>query len=332
MTSTAGPHSRRQHWPVLKRLLSRLYLGVVVGLIALLAWHLDWTAVRAAIADLTLPVMLAATALAAASHLAYSLFDLIGRRYTGHPLPTGRVMAITFVSYVGTLNLGALIGAIGLRQRLYAHHGLSLSAMAQVFAVSIVTNWLGYLLLLGAVFAGPTYTRLREAVTGNDLANEALVIGLPSWPTPAWGGMLGVAALGIVCLYHLLCLWRSGATIQWRAAQLRTPDIILALSQTALSATSWLVNAGIIFVLLAGEVSFDRVLLASLVAAFIGLVTHIPAGVGVLEATYIVLLAGLVPVETIIATLLAYRFLFYLAPIPLAGLLWWRLEQPLRET
>ena len=39
------------------------------------------------------PVLVQALALAAASHLLYSCFDLIGRRYTGHSLATPTVMA-----------------------------------------------------------------------------------------------------------------------------------------------------------------------------------------------------------------------------------------------
>ena len=56
-----------------------------------------------------------------------------------------------------------------------------------------------------------------------------------------------------------------------------------------------------------------------LVSSIAGVIVHIPAGIGVLEAVFIALLAGEHTSKgTIIAALLAYRVLYYFIPLLLA--------------
>lgn len=75
----------------------------------------------------------------------------------------------------------------------------------------------------------------------------------------------------------------------------------------------------IIWLLLGQGVDYFFVLGVLLVSSIAGVIVHIPAGIGVLEAVFIALLAG---EETsqglIIAALLAYRVLYYFIPLLLA--------------
>ena len=57
--------------------------------------------------------LLPAALLAAASYAVYSCYDLLSRHYTGHDLPTRRVICTTFISYAFNLNLGSLVGGLG---------------------------------------------------------------------------------------------------------------------------------------------------------------------------------------------------------------------------
>lgn len=299
-------------WPRLKRGLGVIYLLMVLVLLVNLALALDWSAVLAALSSVPPVTIAGAALLSVLSHLAYSAFDLTGRLYTGHLVSTRRVMAITFVSYIGTLNLGSLIGAIGVRQRLYSRCGLSLKTIAQVISVSVLTNWLGYLLLGAILLIGPSYSELAGG----------------SFPSVFVVRVFGIALLIGLLAYLLLCSRPAVRSLRLGSVSLALPGLRLALAQFAVSAASWLFNALIIYQLLQGSVRFDLVLLASLAAAVIGLITHIPAGIGVLEGTFVLLLAGQVSAETLIAVLLAYRALFYLLPLPVAAILWLRLESP----
>jgi uncharacterized membrane protein YbhN (UPF0104 family) len=54
-------------------------------------------------------------------------------------------------------------------------------------------------------------------------------------------------------------------------------------------------------------------------ASIVGVVTPIPAGLGLLEAVFLALLSGRLPQHTVLGAVLAYRALYYL--VPLAGAL-----------
>jgi len=55
-------------------------------------------------------------------------------------------------------------------------------------------------------------------------------------------------------------------------------------------------------------------------------ITHVPAGLGVLEAVFVALLGGQASQAELIAALLAYRALYYLVPLGVAALVLFRLE------
>ena len=55
-----------------------------------------------------------------------------------------------------------------------------------------------------------------------------------------------------------------------------------------------------------------------LIAAVAGVITHVPAGLGVLEAVFVALLSHQVPKGELLGALLAYRAVYYLGPLVLA--------------
>src|SRR4051794_36014744 len=114
----------RPWWPWARRILTLIFFAAVLALLVRFARTVDWDDVLASLLDLPRPALLAAIGFAMASHLLYSCFDLIGRRYTGHELATRKVMAVNFISYAFNLNLGSLVGGIAFRYRLYSRLGL----------------------------------------------------------------------------------------------------------------------------------------------------------------------------------------------------------------
>ena len=73
-------------------------------------------------------------------------------------------------------------------------------------------------------------------------------------------------------------------------------------------------------------IRFDVLLAVSLLAAVAGLILHVPAGIGVLEGVFVLMLGAQLAPETLIAALLVYRAVFYLLPLPVAGMLWFLIE------
>jgi glycosyltransferase 2 family protein len=92
----------------------------------------------------------------------------------------------------------------------------------------------------------------------------------------------------------------------------------MALAQIAISTLNWLLIAAIVFLLLEGALPYPTVLATLLIAAVAGVLTHVPAGLGVLEAVFVTLLSSQLPAAEILAGLLAYRGIYYLAPLAIA--------------
>src|SRR5688572_4723195 len=146
--------SRNSHrWARVGRWIMAAFVVAVVVLLVRYARNVEWGEVAAAVGAYEAGTVVIAAALAALSFALYGSYDLAARAYVGHRLTTWRVLLIAFVSYAFNLNLGALVGGAGFRVRLYSRSGLRLADIGRVIAFSVATNWLGYVLLAGAVFA-----------------------------------------------------------------------------------------------------------------------------------------------------------------------------------
>ncbi len=290
--------------PVLRWLLRIAWWLFPVVLLVLLvraARAIDWNGVLAAIAGLDAATLAGAAALTMASYVAYACYDLAARRYAHHVLPVSRTLLIAGIAYALALNVGALIGGTGARFRLYSHAGLGLPTITRVVAFSTSTNWLGYLLLAGALFA-----------SGGVVLPERFAAAARMLPWAGWA-MLATAAAYLVACHRL-----HGRMFHVRGHHFRFPSPPLALAQFGLAALNWSLMAAILYVLLPAAVDYPIVLGALLVSAVATAGAHIPGGIGVLEAVFVAVLAGRVPATTVLAALLVYRALYYLLPLVVA--------------
>jgi uncharacterized membrane protein YbhN (UPF0104 family) len=80
------------------------------------------------------------------------------------------------------------------------------------------------------------------------------------------------------------------------------------------------------YILLDARVAFPVVVEVLLVAAIAGVITHVPAGLGVLEAVFLALLSHQVPKNELLGALLMYRAIYYLAPLAIATALYLLVE------
>jgi len=291
--------SRR--WRRIGRIAFAVFLVAVAVLLVRQARSVDWGQVRASLAGYDAATLAAAAALALASYGLYACYDLAARRYAGHGVGTGRVVAIALASYAFNLNLGALIGGAGFRYRLYLQAGVGAADVGRVLGFSVTTNWLGYALVAGVLFS-------------------ARAVPLPrGWEL----GMDGLQALGVALL--LACAAYLGACVRWhgrawrvRGHEVRLPRPGLAVLQFALAGGNWLLIAAIHWLLLRGAADYPAVVGVTLLAAVAAAITHIPAGVGALETVFLALLGGDIGKPALLGALLVYRALYYLGPLLLA--------------
>ncbi|CGV41318.1 phospholipase [Salmonella enterica subsp. enterica serovar Typhi] len=226
----------------------------------------------------------------------------VGARLLYNYLAKRQVMLVSFVCYAFNLTLSTWVGGIGMRYRLYSRLGLPGSTITRIFSLSITTNWLGYILLGGIIF---TFG----------------VVQLPDHWYIDEGTLriLGIVLLLIIAVYLWFCAFAKRRHMTIKGQKLVLPSWKFALAQMAISSANWMAMGAIIWLLMGQDVNYFFVLGVLLVSSIAGVIVHIPAGIGVLEAVFLALLAGEHTSQgTIIAALLAYRVLYYFIPLLLA--------------
>ncbi len=298
--STTSP-TRRPWWPWVKRIGTWVFFALIAWLLVKQARGIDWDDVLDAFSKLPATTLAMAACLAASSFVLYSTFDLLGRRMTGHPLGAAKVMGVTFVSYAFNLNLGSLVGGVAFRYRLYSRLGLDNPTITRVLGFSMLTNWFGYLVVAGAAFC-------------------FWPLDLPAdWKIDNGGlRVLGAVLLVLAAGYLALCAFASDKTWHIRGHAFQPPPLRMALLQMLMSCANWCLMGGVVWLLLQQKVAYPEVLAVLLVGAVAGVITHVPAGLGVLEAVFVALLSHKLPQGQILAALIGYRALYYLLPLAVA--------------
>ena len=284
-----------------KRVLTVAFLILIPVLLYQLARNLDWNEVRQSLLAYKPGTLVVGLAIAVCSYLTFASYDLLARAYTGHHLPARQVLPVAFVCYAFNLNFTTWVGGVALRYRLYGRLGLDTPTITRILTLGLLTNWMGYMLLAGSVFA-------------------LGLVELPgNWAVGTTGlRLIGVLLLAITAAYLLACGLAKKRTWRWREHEVTLPTLRLALCQVALGASNWALMALLIYWLLPGDAFYPAILGILLISCVAGVVAHIPAGLGVLEAVFLALLHGQMAQGTLVAALLSYRTLYYLIPLVVA--------------
>ncbi|NDJ58376.1 UPF0104 family protein [Enterobacteriaceae bacterium 4M9] len=298
----------KKRWRRINKILTLLFLSAVVVLMVIYARKINWEEVWDVIHNYNRTALYGACALVALSYLIYGCYDLMARAWCGHHIAKRQVMMVATICYAFNLTLSTWIGGIGMRYRLYSRLGLKSSVITRIFSLSITTNWLGYILLGGILFTfGMVPLPAHWYVDENTLR------------------LLGIVLLVSIAVYLWMCAYAKKRSVTVRGHTLELPGWRFAMLQLVISSANWMVMAAIIWLLMGREAHYFFVLGVLLVSSIAGVIVHIPAGIGVLEAVFIALLAGEhVPQGKLIAALLAYRVLYFFIPLLLAtlGYLW----------
>ncbi len=289
----------------LPRRLFRLALGLTVGGVALWALHhalgeYRYADVVAGLRGVPSASLLLSLGLVTLGYLILGGYDRLASRYAGRPLDRGRSHLVAFLAYAVGNNTGfANLGTSSIRLRMYAQWGYSGLEIGSIIAFCGLTFWLGYLTLGGAVFlAAP-----------------------PPLPSGLWlpGGStrpLGALFLLLVAAYLVACLARR-APIRIGALEFAAPGR-LALPQILLATIDWTVAGSALYVLLPehANLPLPQFLGIFLLAQVAALLSHVPAGLGVLESALVLLLAAPErPPAAVLGTVLVYRVLYYFVPL-----------------
>jgi uncharacterized membrane protein YbhN (UPF0104 family) len=286
-------------------------LAIALGFFAVVAWllgdelrALDPREIQAVLRELSPARLAIALGLTALCYAVLASYDRLASRLLRVRLPRARAYAIAFVSYAFNFNLGATVGAVGFRYRLYSRANVGTARIGAILACSIATNWCGCLAVLGALLVADP---------------SALDFG---WGLPAVAGRaLGFAALLPVAGY-LAAAWLRRAPIRIRGTEHPMPGPRFALAQIALGSAYWLLVPLIVYLLRppGTAIGYSQIAVAYGIAAVGGIIVRVPAGLGVVEAVFLEIFRGRVGGGTVLGMLIAWRALFLLAPLAIAAI------------
>ena len=246
---------------------------------------------------------LLALGLTAICYLALSLYDHLALRFTGHKLSLGKVTAASFVAHAYSNSIGLVNLAGGtVRYRFYSAWGISATDVAKIVAVQVSSTYLGFMLVCGLAFA---------------------IAPPPIPPGFALPLAVGTRALGFVLIAaistYAIFIWKFDRPIKVFRWTLTLPAGKTFLFQMAVSCLDWALTGTVLYALLPQQFAsgYGAFLGIYLMAQLIAAASHVPGGIGVLEAVVIFFLQDRVPEAQVIGMLLAYRVIYYFIPLVL---------------
>lgn len=269
----------------------------------------SWEDVRGALEAIPPIRILAALGLTALSFAILTGHDQLALRYTGVSLARGRAVFASFVGYAFGHSLGFPVFTGGaIRYRIYASWGVAASDVWRIVGFCVVGFWVGGLALAGAlllVFPGAAGTTglggiLPVGVEGAGVAARiaGLLLLLP---------LVGYLALGRI----------RSKPFELGDVRLDLPEPSLALRQIGLGLLDWTVAGMVLFVLLpeGHGLAPTQFLLLYAIAQAAGVGSHVPGGLGVFELVLVLFLPPELGKGAMLATLVAWRAVYFLIPL-----------------
>lgn len=300
--ATPQPSSK---WRWLGPVASAIVFCASIGVLYILLQEIDSAKVIATLAATDRESLLLAGCFTILSYLLLIGYDAIALRRLGLRIPFRTTALGSYTSFAISFTLGfPLVTAGTVRYWIYSRRGVRPAEVAKVTVIVGLTFWLGMAVVLGA-----SLLYAAEAIAV--LARSKTVI------LQVAGGCLIACVLGYL-------VWVAGGhrSVSVRGWRLELPGTGLSLVQVLIGIGDVCAAAAVLYVLLpAGHgMPFEAFLAVYVFAAAVGIVSHLPGGVGAFEATMLVGLATL-PTEQVLGALLLFRLIYYIAPFILALML-----------
>lgn len=295
--------------------LHRWKPGLLLAAAALLGWlllhavrgfwnELGYDHVVAAMRAVPGAHLLLALLATAVSFAALTGYDHSSLRYVGAKVPYRVVAQTAFIAYAlsNTIGLGVFTGG-AVRMRMYGAAGVEAGSITRAIAFNALAFGLG----IGVVGAAGLLL---------DASVLAPALHLPAWPLQVLG------ALALIGAGALLWACRHGEVKLPLRGRLRLPAPGLAWRQLLWSLLDITAAAAVLWWLLPqGSIGFPAFVGFYAAATVLGVISHVPGGLGVFEAVMLVALGHAVPAGTLAGALVLYRVIYYLLPLLLALLL-----------
>lgn len=240
----------------------------------------------------------------AAAYAALVCYDWFGLRFIRRELPGGVVALGGFLAFAfgNTIGVSAISGG-AVRYRLYSAVGLSAMEVAAVSAYVAMALGTGLTLVgLGALAIHP------HAIAGY------LPYGTGTIRLIAAAALVGTLAVILTVSIRQSNLHLFRVTMHMPPPRdLLGQAVVTLIDIAAASFALWIL-------LPAGKPDFATFLAVYSAAIMIGVLSHVPGGVGVFETVVLGVMPAAVPVSEAAAALLLFRLIYYLVPFALGFL------------
>jgi uncharacterized membrane protein YbhN (UPF0104 family) len=243
------------------------------------------------------------------AYMLLTCYDGLAFATLNKPLSRLKIMFTSFVAYGfgNTIGMANFAGS-SVRLRLYTRWGLRAKDVLQIIIFCSVSFWLGFVALAAVIFCWQP-PRFDTPVRISPVVLQLV------------GALFALLILG----YFILCLRRTRVWRVW-SLELPIPPLKIAVAQIVVAALDWVLAALAMFWLLppVSGLNFLTFLGLYVGAQLVALMSHVPGGVGVLEAMIVIALQSYATenlTSQIVAALLVYRAIYYLLPLTLSFVL-----------
>ncbi|MBV8790717.1 MAG: UPF0104 family protein [Pseudolabrys sp.] len=290
-------------WNRIGVVLSLTIIGIAAYVLVHMLRDIDVNQVYAALrATKTRDIALAAL-FVAGGYFTLTFYDLFALRTIGRKEIPYRVAALAgFSSYSIGHNVGATVFTGGaVRYRIYSAWGLDAVEVAKICFVAGLTFWLGNATVLGlGVTIEPTAATAIDQLPAVVNRGIALVIL-------------------VVLISYVAWVWIAPRQIGRGGWKVHLPNGPSTLVQIVIGIVDLGCCAVAMYMLLPGEpnIGFVTIAVVFVSATMLGFASHAPGGLGVFDAAMLVALWQF-DKEDVLAGLLLFRLLYYIAPFILS--------------
>jgi len=277
------------------QILAIFFLCVACWLVLKEIRTVGWDEIQRQITTLSSSVLFLSLLFVVADYLAFSGYDFLALKYIQKHIAAPYVIKTAFISFAITNTTGhAYLAGGSVRYFLYARFGLTQFDVLKMIAFESLTYLLGISVVLDlCLFV------IHYAYANAVMHNVSYLI------------VLAVLMSLISCIYLFLPpkKWKKAFTL---------PSVQLKITQLIIGVADCLAATLVFYTLFRGHLSGDYFYVACvfLMAQIIGIISQVPGGLGVFEATFLSLFPHSVDQKgPLLATLISFRVLYYFLPL-----------------
>lgn len=295
----------RNNWNKISIAIGLLVVGIAAVVLYRVLQDIEPVKILQALQEKSVTSILIAGGCVGVGYLTLTAYDFFALRAIGRKDVPYRVAALaSFTSYTIGHNLGATVFTAGvIRYRVYSPWKLGVLDIAKMAFITGLTFWLGNTFVLGF---GMAY----------EPAAASAVNQLPAWINRA----IGIAGL-VVIVGYLLWLLPQPRLVGRANWKVTLPNARLTFLQIGIGVLDLACSGLAMFVLLPDEpaIGFVTLLVIFVTALLLGFLSHAPGSLGVIEAAMFLALPQFEK-EELLASLLIFRFIYFILPLCFAVL------------